>query len=498
MLGGVMMSTLIRSKLFTILTVASLIFIYSTVVRAAAKDKDVKLFEYKGKVFSAADLPKEEQSMFYEVEREFYREATAIIEGAVIKQYFTNEAAKGKKTIEQLETETFTVADPSEDEKKAWYEQNKTKVNESYEKVKEQIKQFLVAQKRKEKKDQLLAKIKGQKGSNFEIMIKEPRDPKATTGKGTLSVVLSSTLFKFGGKSYRTADLAPALQQNFFDIKSERYERLKYVIESSAVKLYIEEEAKTKNKSTADMETELLGAVQPTDAEIQTWYDQNKAKVNYPLDKVKGQISQFLASQRKKEKHDKLLAEIKGKVGYKVLAEEPEAPTLPIDVSGFPTKGNTKTKVTMVEFADYQCGHCQHASEIIKNVLDQYKDKVRFVYIDFPLRGLAGLSAVLAEGGVCAAEQGKYWEYHDLAFKRQDLKEDGATVLAKELKLDEAKFQACLTSPKPKQVVKKGRDEGEKLAITGTPAIFINGKRITGYNEDVIKKGLDAALKKAK
>ncbi len=100
----------------------------------------------------------------------------------------------------------------------------------------------------------------------------------------------------------------------------------------------------------------------------------------------------------------------------------------------------------------------------------------------------------MAEGGVCAKEQGKYWEYHDLAFSKKNLADDSHLEVAKELKLDEEKYKACMAGKKPKEIVKIGRDQGEKIGLTGTPTLFVNGKKISGYQEDIVKKAIDSAL----
>jgi protein-disulfide isomerase len=101
----------------------------------------------------------------------------------------------------------------------------------------------------------------------------------------------------------------------------------------------------------------------------------------------------------------------------------------------------------------------------------------------------------VAHGAVCADEQGKYWPYHDKAYAAQrELSQESPLKLARELKLDEAKFQACMASSKPKDRVNQDRAEGERLGISGTPAIFINGRRIRSYEVDDLKKAITQAL----
>src|SRR5206468_6118416 len=81
----------------------------------------------------------------------------------------------------------------------------------------------------------------------------------------------------------------------------------------------------------------------------------------------------------------------------------------------------------------------------------------------------------------CAAEQGKFWEYHDLLFANQSmLQEPGLTASARKLGLDEKLFVTCLTSGKFRSQVQSDYQVGLKAGVTGTPGFFINGTYLSG------------------
>jgi protein-disulfide isomerase len=91
-----------------------------------------------------------------------------------------------------------------------------------------------------------------------------------------------------------------------------------------------------------------------------------------------------------------------------------------------------------------------------------------------------------AQAAECAANQGKFWEYHDLLFNRQKGENQGAFVkdnllgFAKELSLDMTKFEPCLKNDETLARVQADTQEGQQYGVTGTPTFFVNGKPLVG------------------
>jgi len=105
---------------------------------------------------------------------------------------------------------------------------------------------------------------------------------------------------------------------------------------------------------------------------------------------------------------------------------------------------------------------------------------VKIVYKDFPLAIHANAQKA-AEASRCAAEQGKYWEYHDRMFSNQStLAPDNLKKFAADLQMDTAQFDSCLDSGKYVQAVAKDVAEGNRVGVTGTPAFFVNGRFLSG------------------
>lgn len=110
--------------------------------------------------------------------------------------------------------------------------------------------------------------------------------------------------------------------------------------------------------------------------------------------------------------------------------------------------------------------------------------KVQFVYKHMAILGQESVWA--AEAAECAAEQGKFWEYHDLLFNRQDGENQGAfnkeklLAMAQDLKLDMAQFEPCLKNDQTMDRVQTDTKEGQQVGVRGTPTFFINGRAVVG------------------
>lgn len=294
-------------------------------------------------------------------------------------------------------------------------------------------------------------------------------------------------LFMYAGKTYSSADLTPDLKQGLYELDHQRFEGMKQAIDAALLDVYIQGKVKADKKSESEVRSKLFGIKPVTEKEAEEWFKQNQARLgDHKFDKIKKDVMTYLNSQREAEARDGVLKKIKAEGKFSLALVEPVAPQIEISTKGFPASGPEGAKVEIIEFADYQCPHCSHAADSLKKVLDQYGKQVRFVYIDFPINR-SGVSRVVAEGGVCAEEQGKYWEYHYLAFKEQrSLTNDSPVAFAKNLKLDDKKFSKCLEAKKTKEAIELAKKEGERVGVQGTPTIFINGRRQHGYAEETL------------
>lgn len=187
-------------------------------------------------------------------------------------------------------------------------------------------------------------------------------------------------------------------------------------------------------------------------------------------------------------------------------------PATVIDVTGRAIRGNPGAKITVINYDDLQCPYCAHMHQaLFPATLDRYKDKVRFVYKDFPLVQIHPWAMHAAIDANCLAAQSTdvYWTYVDYihshgqevngedrnASKSFDALNRIAREEATVAKLDTAKLDACLQQQDDTKV-KASMREGAGLGVEGTPALFIDGERISGaIPQEQIWLAIDRALR---
>ena len=137
--------------------------------------------------------------------------------------------------------------------------------------------------------------------------------------------------------------------------------------------------------------------------------------------------------------------------------------------------------MTIAEFSDFECPYCRALLPTLQRITADYKDKVRIVYLQFPLADIHPNALKAAEASLCALEQGQFWQMHDAMFADQaHLGIDDLKRKAAELSLDTQAFARCLESGKHFAQVRNDVSEGVKAGVAGTPAIFINGRIARG------------------
>lgn len=187
-------------------------------------------------------------------------------------------------------------------------------------------------------------------------------------------------------------------------------------------------------------------------------------------------------------------------------------PALAIDTAGRPIRGNPNAKVTVINFDDLECPYCARMHEaLFPSTLERYKDKVRFIYKDYPLTEIHPWAMHAAVDANCLAAQNSdvYWTYVDYLHAHgqeitgpdRDAKKSFEALdrIARQEgtvgKLDGTKLDACLAKQDESQI-QASMKEGEELDIDATPALFIDGEKIVGaLPAEQVWAVIDRALK---
>jgi protein-disulfide isomerase len=278
------------------------------------------------------------------------------------------------------------------------------------------------------------------------------------------------------------------------------YDGRRAALEAIIADMLIAEAAKAKGM-TPDAYTQAevsRRARKISDRDVVTFYQANTNQMQgRSLEQMTPAITRFLQEQEDQSARLALVTELR-KAGQpvRVLLDPPRA-ALTVGVAD-PAIGSTSAKVTIVEFSDFQCPFCLRASPTLKQLRQAYGDKVRIVWKDFPLTQIHPQAFKASEAGHCAAEQGKFWEYHDKLFaSQQALQPEFLKQYAKDMGLDSAKFDACLDTSKYAERVRDSVSAGAQLGVSSTPTLYVNGRRLEGAQPyEILASVVDEELAK--
>ncbi len=248
-------------------------------------------------------------------------------------------------------------------------------------------------------------------------------------------------------------------------------------LESIIVKILLEKEAKQKGISVEEFKKSLtnVDVIVPLE-EIEKEYLENiPAFASMNPDEAKERIRLAFEAQARMRVYVKSVKQLKNKADLTYL-ENFWSAKVDTDEKG-PSLGNEKAKITIIEFSDFQCPYCKNSNKIIKQVVQNYGDKVKVVFKHLPLQPN---SHILAQAAVCADKQNQFWNYHDSLFEAEDMSENLLIQIAEQHGLNVNYFKECLTSNDSNKIVLEDINEAKRLGIEGTPTFIVNGKIIQG------------------
>jgi len=231
-----------------------------------------------------------------------------------------------------------------------------------------------------------------------------------------------------------------------------------------------------------------------TAAQIDSVYEAFRDQIDQPREVVTPQIEAYLLNQVRQARFDSLITDLRD--AYEVDSYL-QPPRFEVAETG-PALGPATAPVTIVEFSDFECPFCTRIHPTLKQVMDDYDGRVRLVFRQFPLHALHPRAQKAAEASLCADDQGKFWEMHDAMFENSSgLDVASLKARAGELGLDEDEFGTCLDSGQFADQVASDVAAGRALGVSGTPALFINGRFLSGAQPfDVIARVIDDELER--
>ena len=171
---------------------------------------------------------------------------------------------------------------------------------------------------------------------------------------------------------------------------------------------------------------------------------------------------------------------------------------LPVDPARDHIRGPVDAHITVVEYGDFECPYCGQAEPVMRELLQDFGD-LRYVWRHLPLNDVHPNTQLAAEAAEAAAEQGAFWEMHDLLLANQDkLSEEDLMAYARGLGLDLDRFAEALAERAGAARVAEDVDSADMSGVTGTPTFFINGRRHFGaYDIETLSAAVRAARARA-
>lgn len=287
-------------------------------------------------------------------------------------------------------------------------------------------------------------------------------------------------------------------EQFLISLEREKKKAVEDALEDIVNDKLLAAEAKKRNITVDELvKSEVSGKVQqPSEEAIRKFYDDNKAAIKGTFIETALEIRNYMMRQGQDAAFTALLVKLRKDYGYKSLIEPERAK---VATQGHPSRGPATAPVTIVEFSDFECPYCGGLYPTLKRVEENYKEKIRIVYRQFPLNNIHPRAQKAAEASLCANDQNKFWQFHDAMFADQtNLTVEDLKAKAAKLSMDNSTFATCLDSGKHTNAINDSINEASKLGIDGTPAIFINGRFLGGNQPyDAIAKIVDDELLRA-
>jgi protein-disulfide isomerase len=396
---------------------------------------------------------------------------------------------RGVSPSQVIKDEVITkVQTPTEVDAQAFYDKNKTQFKTEFKDEKNNIIEYLRYQRQEELARKLAEQLRA--SAQVKVIAKATAPPATAADRARVMATVNDKQITMG-------DIETSLRPLIFNVQEQVYALRKQDLELKINDTLLSQEAQKKGVTTrALLDTEVTAKVaRVTDAEAQAFYDQNKERISGEFAQVKPQVIQYMQERKEREATIAYADVLRKAATLQINLTAPESPAFSIATDDQPAQGNPKAVVTIVEFTDFECPSCAKQHPVLERIVSEFKDQVRLVVRDFPLSQHANARQA-AEAAEAAREQGKYWEYVAVLFRNQSaLGVEKLRQYATDLGLDRAKFDASLDSGKFAEKIQRDVFDGRKLGISGTPTLYINGKRIADNSYESMKSAIEAVLK---
>jgi protein-disulfide isomerase len=269
------------------------------------------------------------------------------------------------------------------------------------------------------------------------------------------------------------------LKDQITTLDAQIYEIKSHAISSMAAEKLIEMAAQNAHLSEdAYLKREVDDKIpNPPEDQVRRAYDSMKSQLRHPYEQEKPGLIAYLKDEEKPQYREVLVDRLRQQTGVKIYLQ---APRVDVAVGNHPSWGPRNARVTIIEFGDFECPFTKQAEDALKRARAKYGSKLRLVYIDHPL-GMHPHAYMADDAARCAADQGKFWQYHDALFADQKkLSAPDLMDKAVKLKLNMKEFTECFDLNEHENELMKDQEETTMLRVEGTPAFYVNGELLFG------------------
>ena len=265
-----------------------------------------------------------------------------------------------------------------------------------------------------------------------------------------------------------------------YPLQQQLYAIRKAALDNLVTAKILESEAAVRDLSIEELRRQLtFGEINVTRAQVEEAYTQNASFfASMSPDEARERLRLDLETQARM-KHYRTGLEALRRKWTVTLNLPPPSFALELDDGLSPAKGSSKPLVTIIEFSDFECPFCGAVQNTLRQIVQSYGRDVRLVFKHLPSEGHRN-SLPAARAAYCAAEQDRFWQFHDALFVAKNLSPPVFTQIATELGLGLPKFQACLSSEQSRAAIVKDLETARLFRIESTPSFIVNGKLIQG------------------
>lgn len=408
--------------------------------------------------FTAATLPPESAKIWANQAAMIANARTQALVQMVTEILVDTEAKARNVTPEKLFNEVSSkVPAPTAEEIQKVYDANRTAIGDKpLAEVRQRIVDFLRAEPEQKALQAYIKTLETKYG------VKYGRDINSPDLKSLEAVVT------INGKSASVQEFESKARFNLYDVRAEIYDEVKAGLDDVIFSVLISDEAKALNVETGDLMAREI------------------------TDKLKD-----FTTEERDTLQEAFQRKLFNKYNVKFLLKEPAPIIQNISVDDDPARGSATATVTVVMFSDFQCSACAATHPVLKKVLAEYGDKVRFVVRDFPLVQIHENAMQAAKAAGAANMQGKFFEYLEILYQNQDaLDLASLKKYAAGLGLNLKQFELDLASEKIAAEVNKDIADGTLYGIGRTPTIYVNGAKVRSLSAQGFRDAIDKALKK--